>query len=197
MSRPRSIPEKEAIERALGVFWEKGYDRTSIADLSEAIGVGPSSIYNAFGSKLELFEKSINQYMSTHIDFADDLVAKSESMTASESMGEFLASVVALCTDKSTPRGCAMMQAGGSGVASNSQACAVTHMMKTGVESTLLDFFKAKHAGGEKLSAEPKVLAKFILGTARGISQLACDGSSRRELLAVADHAARSCSESH
>lgn len=195
MSRPRSIPEKEAIERALRLFWEKGYNRTSVADLGEAIGVGPSSIYNAFGSKHELFEKAIAQYMSTHADFVGELFAISESMNSTEFIRELLSKLVTLYTDKSTPPGCAMMQAGGSGAASDSQACAVTQTMKTSLESSLHDFFKAKTAYGEELNAPPKILAKFIVGTIRGLSQLACDGSSRKNLLAVADHAATSCSQ--
>jgi len=196
MSRPRSIPEKEAIERALRLYWKKGYNRTSVADLGEAIGVGPSSIYNAFGSKHELFEKAMTQYMGTHAEFVGDLFANSESMSTNEFIGELLSSLVMLYTDKSTPPGCAMMQAGGSGAATDSQACAVTLTMKTDLELALHNFFKSKQSKGERLSAPPKILAKFTVGTIRGLSQLACDGSSRMDLLAVASHAARSCSES-
>tara|TARA_R110002073_G_scaffold118918_1_gene258603 strand:- start:495040 stop:495633 length:594 start_codon:yes stop_codon:yes gene_type:complete len=196
MSRPRSILEKDAIERALILFWDKGYNRTSIADLGEAIGVGPSSIYNAFGSKQELFEKAMAQYMGTHADFVGQLFAKSGGMSTTHFVGELLSKLVKLYTDKTTPPGCAMMQAGGSGAASDSQACAVTLKMKTSLESSLYEFFKAKTANCEELSAPPKILAKFIVGTIRGLSQLACDGSSRKELLAVADHAATSCSQS-
>lgn len=195
MSRPRSIPEKDAIERALRLFWEKGYNRTSIADLGEAIGVGPSSIYNAFGSKHELFEKAMAQYMGTHADFVGQLFANSDGVSTTEFIGELLSKLVMLYSDKSTPPGCAMMQAGGSGAASDSQACAVTLTMKTGLESALYDLFKAKESKGERLSAPPKILSKFIVATIRGLSQLACDGSSRKDLIAVANHAALSCSE--
>ncbi len=66
MPRPRTVPEEQAIQRALFLFWEKGYDRTSMSDLSRAIGVGPSSIYNAFGSKVELFRRAITHYVETH-----------------------------------------------------------------------------------------------------------------------------------
>tara|TARA_R110000744_G_scaffold380561_1_gene502576 strand:+ start:9550 stop:10143 length:594 start_codon:yes stop_codon:yes gene_type:complete len=195
MSRPRSIPENEAVELALRLFWEKGYNRTSIADLGEAIGVGPSSIYNAFGSKNGLFEKALAQYMETHAGFVDQLFANSESASTTKFIGELLLSLVMLYTDKSTPPGCAMMQAGGSGAASDSKACAVTLTMKTGLESALHEFFNNKQSKGERLNAPPKILAKFIIGTIRGLSQQACDGSSRKDLLAVANHAAMSCSE--
>ena len=197
MSRPRTIPEKEAIERALRLFWEQGFNRTSIADLGSAIGVGPSSIYNAFGNKLELFEKAINQYMGTHTEFVGDLLANTENTSASELIGTLLDRLTHLYTDPTTPLGCAMMQAGGSGAASDSQACAITVDLKTGLESALLSFFDTRKANGEILSAPPHILAKFIVGTIRGLSQLACDGSSREDLLLVADHAAKSCSANH
>jgi len=194
MSRPRSIPEKEAIERALRLFWEKGYNRTSIADLSEVVGVGPSSIYNAFGSKLQMFEKCIQHYMSTHVGFVEDQFTNSSNLETSEFISKLLSSLVLIYTDDETPPGCAMMQAGGSGIASDSQACAVTQVMKSGLESALLGYFEARETEGDSISAQPTILAKFVVGTIRGLSQLATDGSTREDLLDVADLAAKSCS---
>src|SRR3954468_24300190 len=49
--RPRSFDEQAALEKAMRVFWQKGYDGTSISDLTAALGINPPSLYAAFGNK--------------------------------------------------------------------------------------------------------------------------------------------------
>ena len=53
--RPRSFDRASALEQALEVFWLHGYEGTSIADLTEAMGINAPSLYGAFGSKAELY----------------------------------------------------------------------------------------------------------------------------------------------
>ncbi|MGV6815240.1 MAG: TetR/AcrR family transcriptional regulator [Phycisphaerales bacterium] len=193
MARPRSIPENEALERALTLFWENGYDRTSIADLSESIGVGPSSIYNAFGNKLEIYRKSINLYMQTHASFAAQVFAIGSDQPANESILALLTSAVRLYTDKDTPMGCAIFQSAGAGNSQSSQACEITNEIKQNLERALYTMLQTRSKAGDQLSNSPKVLSKFILATMRGISQLASDGTNQSDLLKIASHAAASC----
>ena len=62
MGRPRAFDMDQALNQALHVFWEKGYDGASVADLSEAIGINPPSLYAAFGNKDALFKKALDRY---------------------------------------------------------------------------------------------------------------------------------------
>lgn len=64
--RPREFDEEHALDAAIGVFWSKGYDLTSIADLADATGLGPSSLYNAFGCKEAIFEKAMERYVTKY-----------------------------------------------------------------------------------------------------------------------------------
>ncbi|MGH1340437.1 MAG: TetR/AcrR family transcriptional regulator [Nannocystales bacterium] len=194
MPRPRSIPEPEVLERALLVFWAHGYDRTSIGDLSKAVGVGPSSLYNAFGSKLELFRRCIERYMSTHANFANTILLDERSeLDAAALVRTLLRAAVTLYAGKGTPRGCAMFEGAGSSSADDAEAGAVTLEHKAELEKALVMRLNARARAGDVLAASPAVLAKSITATMRGLSQLACDGASKRDLLAVADHTAASC----
>jgi len=58
----KSFDEEAAIENAMGVFWEKGYEATSIANLIESTGINRGSLYNAFGGKRQLFTQSLLKY---------------------------------------------------------------------------------------------------------------------------------------
>ena len=59
VGRPRAFDSEKALEKALEVFWRKGYDGTSLADLTEAMGINKPSLYSAFGNKEQLFIKAI------------------------------------------------------------------------------------------------------------------------------------------
>ncbi|MFT7462963.1 MAG: AcrR family transcriptional regulator [Pseudohongiellaceae bacterium] len=193
MARPRNMSEEESLERALRLFWEKGYERTSLADLTDALEVGPSSIYNAFGSKEALFGRAMMQYMETHAAFAGALLSSEEDMEAEQFATELLVGVVKLYTSKELPQGCAMLQGAGAGSPDDSEACAFTVGLKQGIEAAIRERLEVCRDAEGDLAATPKTLAQFLVATMRGLSQLAVDGASRRELLLVARHAARSC----
>ena len=62
MARPREFDEDEVLQAALRVFWEKGYEGTSLGDLQEAMGLTKSSLYKAFGGKEALFWRVVERY---------------------------------------------------------------------------------------------------------------------------------------
>ena len=64
--RPRSFDREAALEQALRTFWEHGYDGTSVADLTRAMGIGPPSLYAAFGDKRTLFEEVVESYVTRY-----------------------------------------------------------------------------------------------------------------------------------
>jgi len=191
MPRTRSIPEEQTLERALHVFWARGYDRASVADLCQATGLGPSSIYNAFGSKLEFFKKALNHYLTK---YASSAVGElSPDRPAYDSVRGFLRGVVTLCTSETSPPGCFLMQSGGAGSSEISEACAVTNEIKSSLQIAIRDVLSARQVAGDTLTGEPHTLSLYVMAAMRGLSQLACDGATEEELLSVADLAAASC----
>ncbi|MEU2041947.1 TetR/AcrR family transcriptional regulator [Nocardia niwae] len=63
MSRTKEFDPDVALDRALQLFWERGYESTSMADLTEHLGIARASIYATFGSKHELFTKALQRYL--------------------------------------------------------------------------------------------------------------------------------------
>jgi AcrR family transcriptional regulator len=192
MPRPRKLPENEALERALLLFWERGYDRTSIGDLGDALGVGPSSIYNAFGSKAALFRKALQHYLQGHAAPTLEVLGNAAAVGLEPSLRELLHRAVALYTTKGQPAGCAMLEGGGPDGSADSEGGTIAREFRQETENALQAMIKTA-SEKEKLAATPSILAKYILGTMRGLSQLARDGTSRKDLLKIADLAASTC----
>jgi TetR/AcrR family transcriptional regulator, transcriptional repressor for nem operon len=67
MSRPREFDEQQALQQAKEVFWQRGYEATSLADLLAAMGLSKSSFYETFGSKRELFLRSLARYREERV----------------------------------------------------------------------------------------------------------------------------------
>jgi AcrR family transcriptional regulator len=67
--RPPLFNQSEALEKALNVFWLHGYEGTSMAELTEALGMNKPSIYAAFGNKEELFRKALAKYLAGPASF--------------------------------------------------------------------------------------------------------------------------------
>src|SRR5690606_16197551 len=101
--RPNIFQNKEMILKAQGIFWEKGFNATSLSDLSKATGAGAGSLYNTFkGGKRELFKKSLLQRREDYNDFKFKL---KNSDTPIKLIKDFFISV-AVGSEKSHLKGC-------------------------------------------------------------------------------------------
>jgi TetR/AcrR family transcriptional repressor of nem operon len=76
--RPREFDEATVIQQALGVFWKKGFDGTSVQDLVEATGLQRGSIYGAFGDKRTLFLAALDAYMAAVLKGFDEIARNAE-----------------------------------------------------------------------------------------------------------------------
>lgn len=66
--RPREFDADDTLERVVGLFWTRGFEATSMSDIVDATGLSKSSLYNAFGSKDELFRQAIDRYLERRSD---------------------------------------------------------------------------------------------------------------------------------
>ncbi len=106
--RPRCFCEEQALEAAMRVFWEKGYEGTSLNDLTEAMGINRPSLYAAFGDKAALFLKAMERYAEGPGGYLKSALAEPKARAVAESL---LRGAVAMLGDPHNPRGCMSVQA--------------------------------------------------------------------------------------
>ena len=104
MSRTKEFNEDKALEAAMYLFWEKGYEATSMQALEESMGLKRTSIYNAFGNKRALFQLALNRYLS--IVLSRFLSVLNEASTAKQAIQQVLTEVLNLHFNKNHPGGC-------------------------------------------------------------------------------------------
>ena len=107
MPRPRSFDPTEALQKAMRVFWAKGYDATSMVDLMEAMELHKGSIYQAFGDKHDLFKAALSLYMQSGAAAIRHAVEQAE--TPFEAVKAFMESAIRQCVTAEDACGCFMM----------------------------------------------------------------------------------------
>jgi TetR/AcrR family transcriptional regulator, transcriptional repressor for nem operon len=92
MSRPREFDETAALDAAIECFWRRGYEATSLRDLTASMGLTAPSLYNAFGDKEELFARALEQYLDRTT--RDRLRRLADSLLPKETLHCFFAEIV-------------------------------------------------------------------------------------------------------
>lgn len=166
MARPREFEPKAALERAMLLFWQKGYEETSMAELVEATGVSRYGLYSEFGDKQELFVACMDLYTGTAIEAAlSPLEAPEASLEAIRSyFGHLIAGV-----RSDGPRGCLI---GNTAVASPILGNELAERIESYYERMRASFLKALSNAREqgKLDADDDIeeLADYLVGVVNG-----------------------------
>ncbi|MCR8630432.1 TetR/AcrR family transcriptional regulator [Paenibacillus radicis (ex Xue et al. 2023)] len=104
MVRLREFDEEKALDAAMQLFWEKGFEATSLSDLTSKMGIQRPSIYSAFGDKKELFEAALRKYTQFHAAYVRSSLQNHPSVK--EAFRAFFENIVAKEYDNSANRGC-------------------------------------------------------------------------------------------
>src|SRR5882672_2447452 len=105
--RPRSFDLDKALDRALQVFWRKGYEGASLSDLTKAMGINRPSLYAAFGNKQALFRKAVDRYAQTPAAYLREALLEP---TARAVVERLLRGGIDLLTGPHNPPGCLLVQ---------------------------------------------------------------------------------------
>jgi AcrR family transcriptional regulator len=188
--RPRSFDRSAALERAVRLFWEHGYDATSISDLTRAMGIGAPSLYAAFGDKKTLFEEAVESYVQRYGGFMPR--ALKEEPTARNAIERTLREAAVEYTIPGRPPGCMVITSVGNS-AETSREIAV--MMRSKREWNTLAFERRIRADVETgllpAGTDARALARFAAAVMQGMSQQARDGATREQLEEIAEAAMR------
>ncbi|MBW8700966.1 HTH-type transcriptional repressor ComR [Streptomyces sp. MBT84] len=184
--RPRSFDREAALEKAVLAFWERGYEATSVADLTQVMGIGAPSLYAAFGDKRSLFEEAVGVYCDRYGSFVERALA--EEPTVRGAFRRILDEAADLYTAAGHPHGCLVIHA-----ATNCTTPEVEELLRVRRNEDVAAFESRVRAGvaaGELDSGtDARALARYARAIIQGMSQQARDGASRGELEALADMA--------
>ena len=189
IGRPRTFDMDQALDRALDVFWRKGYEGASICDLTAAMGINPPSLYAAFGKKEGLFRKALDRYAETRAGFVREALARPK---ARDGIAALLNGTADFLTDKCNPAGCLLVQ-GIAGAGEHAQ-CIRDELSarRAASEKAIRERLKQAKAEGElPKDADPAALARFIATVTQGMAVQAAAGATRAELRRVAATALR------
>lgn len=186
--RPRSFDRQAALRQAMNVFWAKGYDGTSLADLTGAMGINPPSLYAAFGSKENLFREAVALYSTSE---GDDIWSGIEQApTAREAIAAMLRASAESFSRPGKPRGCMIVLSALNADDGNAAICEALREQRAGNIRQLRERLARAISEGELPDTiDPRAVATFYASVQHGMSILARDGASRKTLLAVADNA--------
>ncbi len=187
MGRPREFDVDSAVDAAMRTFWERGYDGTSLSDLTQATGVGRQSLYLAVGDKQRLYLAALDRYRAQF--FAPLVAALSGSADVRVTLREALLPLLdGSCADQ--PDGCLLVAAATERAGEDPQVRSRVIAAFSGLQTALLEAAQRARAGG--LVAETVDLtgwAALTVATIQGLRVMAAAGSDRVTLVRALDSA--------
>lgn len=190
VGRPRAFDMQTALEKALDVFWTKGYDGASLSDLTSAMGINKPSLYSAFGNKEQLFLKAIEFYENRPCSFFKPALEQPSAYQVAETM---LIGAAKNMSDASHPQGCVMVQGA---LACSEAASGVKEVLtqrRQKSEADLRERFELAIAQKDLPSdTDAAALSRYLCTVINGIAIQASSGATEEQLVEVASMALKS-----
>ena len=182
--RPRSFDRDAALEQAMFAFWRHGYETTSIADLTAAMGVTAPSLYTAFGDKQRLFLEAVQRYAGDPQAMAERIAGAASAYDAAR---DLLTGAAIAYTGEDTPKGCLLASATASGSADTAAVQRAVADIRTMIARHLADRIERDIASGTlPQGTDSAALSGLVMAVVQGLSVLARDGAPRATLLSIA-----------
>jgi AcrR family transcriptional regulator len=189
MGRPREFDIEQALDRALDLFWRKGYEGASLSDLTQALGISRPSLYSAFGNKEALFLRILDRYEARAGAYRAKALA---APNARECARLLLEGAAELHGDKRNPQGCLGVHGA---LACGAEADPIRKELAArrlaGIDAIRQRLKLAKKQGDLSAESDPDGLALYLSGVIYGMAVLSAGGASRRELRQVTEVALR------
>jgi AcrR family transcriptional regulator len=184
--RPRAFDRDTALQAAVDVFWERGYEGTRVSDLTGAMGLNAPSLYATFGSKEDLFREVVAYYGAP--ERSPLMMALQRPVPIRDAVEAMLRDSVHQYTDPDSPPGCLIVLAG---IAYSAETEVLRDLLKSYRDedrARLLARIRAATADGElPADLDPQRLASFLITVLHGLSIQARDGASRADMDTTAD----------
>ncbi|MDY7539599.1 TetR/AcrR family transcriptional regulator [Undibacterium sp. 5I1] len=187
--RPLSFDRDEALQKVMLLFWQHGYEATSLNDITSALEVKPSSIYSAFGDKKKLFLDAVGLYLSGPIT-SETIIE--QAVSAYDAAQELLRVSAIGFTGTTTPPGCLLASSAIScSDAANDvklELAAIRRQVEERLRTKILQSIDQKQL---PVNTDADGLAAMTMAVIQGMSTLARDGATREKLLHIGEMAMR------
>ncbi|MGV7093688.1 TetR/AcrR family transcriptional regulator [Siccibacter turicensis] len=185
--RPKVFDREAALDKAMTLFWQHGYEATSLADLVEATGAKAPTLYAEFTNKEGLFRAVLDRYI-TQFAAKQEAQLFCDDKTLEQALSDYFSAVAACFTSADTPAGCFIITTSSALAASSEQvACTIKarHAMQ---EQTLVRFLDDRRDKGElPTDCDTTGLARYLCCLLQGMSVSAREGACFAALSGVAD----------
>ncbi|MDF2709622.1 MAG: transcriptional regulator, TetR family [Nonomuraea muscovyensis] len=168
MARTKEFDPETALRAALELFWERGYEATSMADLVERLGIGRASLYATFGGKHELYMRALQHYLETSDPSPIELLSQpGPALPAVRRLVELYAAQSASGTGR---RGCMIVNAAAELLPRDEEVRRLVDRNWDGLEMALTTALIRARAQGELAAGkDPQALARFLLVVLQGM----------------------------
>nr|WP_318382014.1 TetR/AcrR family transcriptional regulator [uncultured Enterobacter sp.] len=183
--RPKVFDRDAALDKAMTLFWQHGYEATSLSDLVEATGAKAPTLYAEFTNKEGLFRAVLDRYIS---QFAAQHEAQllCEEKSVEQALLDYFTAVATCYSSKDTPAGCFMINTSATLAAGSKEIAHTIKSRHAMQEQTLLQFLQQRQLRGEiPAQATLPHLAQFLSCILQGMSISAREGASFEKLMQI------------
>lgn len=190
--RPRGFDADAALDRAVEVFWRRGYEGASLGELTAAMGINRPSLYAAYGNKEELFRLALARYAEADMAYARRAM---EEPTAYAVIESFLRANADAITRPDRPPGCLSIQGGLAAGSDIAEFLAASRL--AGEQALAARLARAVDEGDLPPGTDTGALARYVMSVSEGNAVHAAAGVDRASLHATVDIALRAIPARH
>lgn len=187
--RPRQFDIDQALDAALLLFWRHGYEGTSLAALTEAMGINVPSLYAAFGNKETLFKKALERYLQKPASYLPKALREP---TARRAVEKLFRGAIDMAMNPRHPEGCLLVRGA---LVSSPAAAAIQKelsLRRAAAETAVRRRFESAIAVGDlPAHVDAAQLARYVITVLWGLSVQAAGGATRAQLKGVVEMALR------
>src|ERR1700753_4256955 len=189
MGRPRGFDTSAALDAAMRVFWEKGYEGATLRNLESAMRINRSSMWSAFGTKEDLFKLAFERYINEYQGYIREAL---EKPTIREVVESALRGTVDFLSTPGNPKGCLSVHGA---LAVGDEADPIKQWLIEGRKSGELRarkrFEEAKRSGDLSKDTDAAAMSRYVATLIQGLGVQAASGATRAELTKTVDIALR------
>jgi AcrR family transcriptional regulator len=184
--RPREFDRDQALGKAMYLFWSRGYDAISMADLRAELGITQASLYAAFGSKEQLFRDAVDLYRQTAGFGTTDALAK--GVIAREAIHAMLQAAVDAFSAPGAPGGCLLILGATNCAVENKAVQDHLLFIRRQISQAILNRLKQGQQDGDVPTTAPlAALAAYYTTVLHGLALQSRDGASRKTLTQIVE----------